>query len=178
MNLAIHLSLLYSKMAKAKGKNIILGILVLIVWGLIAVKILSYFKNGDSVEITEINPIKSAGIKISQDRFTIDASYSDPFLKSIKLSENKNRSVQPYNDYQENYQPTTIQVNWPEISYGGIVESSDKSRKVGLLKIDKSDFLIKEQDSIKNIKVLNIYKDSILLRNSSMVKSFSIKKEK
>ena len=162
-------------MAKTKGKNVLLGVLVVFVWGLIAYRILSYFKKVESIDLPQATSLKSAGIKVANDRFKIDASYADPFLKEIKMKTSNNRSIQSFNEYPENYQETLIQVRWPEVSYGGIVESSDKSHKVGLLKIGTSNFLIRQQDSVMGVRVLNIYKDSIHLRYSNSIKTYTTK---
>jgi hypothetical protein len=164
-------------MAKTKGKNIILGILVIFVWGLIAYKVLSYFKDGSNIELPNSNPIKSAGIKVKKEKFRIDASYSDPFLKEVKVKSSSTRGNQGYNDYQ-GYQPTKVQVNWPEIVYGGIIETTDKNSRIGLLKIKNSNFLVKTQDSVMNVRVLYVYKDSINLRYSNEVKTYTTKLNK
>lgn len=164
-------------MSKPKGKNIILGILVIFVWGLIAYKVLSYFNGNSNIQLPDANPIKSAGIKVKKETFKINASYSDPFLKEVKVKNSNSRGIQGYNDYQD-YQPAKVQVSWPEIVYSGIIETTDKNNRIGLLKIKGSNFLVKNQDSVMNIRVLWVYKDSINLRYSNEVKTYTTKLSK
>lgn len=164
-------------MSKPKSKNIILGILVIFVWGLIGYKVLSYLTDNSNIELPNVNPVKNAGIKVKKETFRINASYSDPFVREVKVKPSPARTVQGYNEYQ-NYQPALVQVTWPEIIYGGIIETTDKNRRIGLLKLSGSNFLVKNQDSIMNIRVLGVYKDSISLRYSNEVKTFTTKSGK
>ncbi len=164
-------------MSKSKGKNIILGILVIFVWGLIGYKVLSYFNDSSNLDLPNVNPVKSAGIKVKKEKFRIDASYSDPFLKEVKVKTSNTRNTQNYNEYT-NYQTANIQVSWPAIVYSGIIETTDKNNRIGLLKINNSNFLVKNQDSLMNVRVISVYKDSISLRYSNEIKTFTTKLSK
>jgi hypothetical protein len=158
-------------MAGSKSKNIILGVVVVAVWGAIAYKIVSYFNKSNVVEIPSTNVFKTAGIKVKKDKFTVDASYRDPFLNEIK-----EKKVKPDPNSFDALQRAKQQVKWPEIKYNGIIETSSKDKKVGLMQIDKKVYLINEGDSTAKITVIRMYKDSLRLKFSNEVKVYPLQK--
>jgi len=161
----------------ASSKNIILGIVVVAVWGVIAFKILSYFSKSSIVELPTSNAFKTAGIKLKKEKFKLDASYTDPFLKDIKEMVIQ-QTLSPMNvGNRVEFQPLKSNVLWPEVKFCGIVETSTKEKKIGLLQVDKRNFLISEGDSIVSVKVIKIYKDSLRLKFSNEEKSYLIQKK-
>lgn len=161
-------------MANSKGKNIILGVVVIAVWGAIAFKIISYFNKSNIVELPASNVFKTAGIKVKKDKFKIDASYRDPFLIEVK----EKISKPDINSRDFEFQNAKPQVRWPEIKYSGVIETSNKIKKVGLLQVNKRDFLVSEGDTTSKLTVIKIFKDSLRLKYSNEEKVFQIQKIK
>jgi len=155
----------------ANSKNIILGVVVIAVWGAITFKIVSYFNKSSVVELPTTNVFKTAGIKVKKDKFTLDASYRDPFLNEIK-----EKTVRPDNSRDFDFKKTKPQVKWPDIKFNGIIEATNKTKKVGLLEINKRVFLINEGDSASKITVIRMYKDSLRLKFSNEFKVYPIQK--
>lgn len=158
-------------MAGGSSKNIILGIIVVAVWGAIGYKIVSYFNKSKVVELPTTNVFKTAGIKVKRDKFNLDASYRDPFLNEIK-----EKIVKSEPNSFDDFQRTKKQAKWPEIKFNGIVETSSKDKKVGLLQVDKKVYLINEGDSTAKITVIRMYKDSLRLKYSDEVKVYPLQK--
>lgn len=157
-------------MAGNKSKNIVLGLIVIIVWGAIAFKVVSYFSKSSIVELPTTNVFRTAGIKVKREKFTLDASYRDPFLNEVK-----EKIVKPDQSRDFDFQ-IKPQVRWPEIKYNGVIEATNKTKKVGLLQINKKVFLINDGDSVSKITVLSMYKDSLRLMFSNEVKVFPLQK--
>lgn len=157
-------------MASSK-KNIILGVAVLAVWGSIGYKIVSSLQKSSVVDLPSTNVFKTAGIKVKKENFSIDASYRDPFLNEVK-----ERVVKPTSDDIFS-QKTKPQVRWPEIKYNGLVETSTKSKKVGLLQVNKKVFLVNDRDTTAKLQVVEIYKDSIRLKFSNEEKCYLLQKK-
>ena len=158
-------------MSSSKIKNIVLSVIVIAVWGVIAFKIVSYFKNSSVVELPTPNVFKTAGIKVKRDKFTLDASYRDPFLNEMK-----EKTLKPDQNRDFDFQKSKPQIKWPEIKFNGIIETSSKIKKVGLLQVDKRAYLINEGDSVVKISVVKIYKDSLRLKYSNEVKVYPLQK--
>ncbi|MHC1705777.1 MAG: hypothetical protein AB9846_17885 [Tenuifilaceae bacterium] len=156
----------------SKNKNIILGVVVIAIWGLIAFKIVSYFNSTSKVELPATNVFKTAGIKVKREKYTIDATYRDPFLNEVK--EKIVKSDQNLRDVS--FQVSKPPVKWPDIKYNGIIESTNKSKRVGLLQINKKVFLVNEGDSTARVIVIAMYKDSLRLKYDKEVKVFPIQK--
>ena len=150
-----------------------MGIVVIAVWGAIGYKIFTYFSKSNVVALPTTNVFKTAGIKVKKEKFKLDASYNDPFLKEIK--ERVIQPMQPIGNRVE-FQSLKPQVKWPEIKYSGVVETSNKEKRVGLLQVDKKDFLISSGDSIARLKVIKIYKDSLRLKFSNEEKTYPLHK--
>lgn len=160
-------------MSNSRNKNIILGIIVIAVWGAIAFKIVSYFNKSSVVELPTTNVFKTAGIKVKKEKFKIEASYRDPFLNEVK-----ERITKPdINSRDFDLQYSKPQVRWPEVKYNGLIETSNKTKKIGLIQVNKRDFLISEGDSAAKLTVIKIYKDSLRLKYSSEEKVFQIQKK-
>ena len=155
----------------SKNRNIILGAVVIAVWGLIAFKIVSYFKSSSVVELPATNVFKSAGIKVKRERFALDASYRDPFLNEIKVKTSKS---DPYRQIEQ--VSTKKQVKWPDIRFNGIIESSAKDKKVGILQIDKRVYLVNVGDSAAKVAVIGMFKDSLRLKYSNEIKVYPLQK--
>jgi sulfite reductase beta subunit-like hemoprotein len=158
-------------MSSSKNKNIVLGVIVIAVWGLIAFKILSYLKSTSIVELPITNVFKTAGIKVKREKFTIDASYRDPFLNEIE-----EKAAKQFKNRELDFQRSKPQIKWPEIKYNGIIETSSKDKKVGLLQVNKRVYLVNIGDSAARMTVIAMYKDSLRLKYSNEVKVYPLQK--
>lgn len=157
----------------AKGKNIVLGVVVVAVWGVIAFKIISYLNKSNVVELPTSNAFKTAGIKVKREKFKLDEPYRDPFLNEIKEKIAKPEQ----NSYRDiDFQIAKPQVKWPDIKFNGVIEATNKTKKVGLLQVNKKVFIVNDGDSADLISVVKMYKDSIRLKLSNEVKVYSLQK--
>jgi len=147
-----------------KKLNILLIPLALILWILIALKIIS---------LTRPQQVDSYIIKPEYDKVrpdeTVDTlklllNYSDPFslnrntpLKPvIKVTESKNSSKKFFDKKPENPIPSVL--------YMGTISSGKNSKNSALLVVNGKSVLLSPNDTISGIKVLQCWTDSILLK--------------
>jgi len=159
-----------------RHKEIVLGLLVVVVWGGIGYKVISFLGEDSPNEVlTQFFAYEKSGISVSKNMFSIDANYADPFLKSMEVE-----SLEPYTEPSPEFQPAEYSsfsvIKWPEIGFSGIIQTSDKTKKFGMVKVFGNDYFIKEQDTIMGIRVLAIYRDSIKLEYSDSIKVYSTQK--
>jgi hypothetical protein len=154
-----------------KYKNYALGALVLFIWGFIILKIVSHFKTDSYEQVIGSQTSIAAGFKVTKENFIIDGKYPDPFLKNIK-----HKIVKQQSDFsgdvflQKNMAESSF---WPAITYWGVVETSDKKRRLGIISIDNQHYLVNEQDSVMLVKVLKLYADSIRVRFDNQERSIT-----
>jgi hypothetical protein len=174
---------------KNKKLQYILIPVVLLVWGLIIYRVVDFTKQDDPIEpetISTIQPNQNKGT--IQDTFSLYANYRDPFLKNVRYSRPR-YTKKTTSTKKEEPQKTTKKtesnialrrdilenIRWPEIKYGGIVQNSQSGEKVGLMEVDKREFLIRKNDSVQRIFIKDIYKDSVIVIYKETHKTFVTK---
>ncbi len=155
---------------KNKKLTYILLPVVIFIWGLIIYRIID-FKKEKNIPIHNRNITLTDTIKENTSQYRLMVNYSDPFLKHTYIAEKPKEEVQVFeppkrNIVRQNRQPVRNNirrnVRWPEIIYRGMVSDSSK-RIIGLLEIDKKNFLIEKGNVINDINVLNLQEDSLVL---------------
>jgi hypothetical protein len=148
-----------------KKKKIIYLMLpvVILVWGFVFYQLYSYFfskpKIANQETIYQINEDE-----IKRDTFSIVANYRDPFL-GTKASIN-NEAIKT-NNYTSNKTVTGSKVTtelWPSIEYHGMIKNNNSNKRVGIIKIDGKEFLVKEGDEKYDVKIIQIDKEEIKVR--------------
>jgi len=158
---------------KNKRLIYILAPLVLLIWGLIFYKIFTHF--GDDQNKTMVNPDQTNTNKkqLPRDTFTIIANYRDPFL-----GRNNQPALHSSQDHILNNQtglsrkPTPAPEIIPEIKYCGIIANPKNKRKVGLLRMNNKELLVKEGDSYNELKIIRLFNDSVKIMYNKTKKTF------
>lgn len=138
----LYLVLLLNKMKNKKNIFFLLP-MVLMIWGGVIYQFFSIAspKENPKETITGFN-IKPLQIK-ERKNISIDVNYRDPFLGKMYV-EQKKSIVTPQKA------PKIIEiVNWPTITYKGLISDSKKKNKVFLIIIDGETFYMKKGD-LKN----------------------------
>lgn len=135
--------------------------LVLGIWGAIGWQVYAAMKGDDAMAVNDIitGPIAETH-SVIHDTFTLLLDYRDPFLdKSIKkappISTNRNNTA------PKNSEPVVAKVQWPAISYSGLVRQPNSDRMVGFLSVNGKTYFVKSGDVIDPISVGKITRDSV-----------------
>lgn len=135
---------------------------VIVIWGIILFRVIS-LKN--TPNRTAPNPHTQNAIvhEYTKDSFSINNSYADPFLTKTSVFVNKEKITHKVVGKTElkKQEPKPV-INWPTIYYKGLITSKEK--KIGLLDLDKRNYIISLKDTVNDIIVQYIDNDSIVLK--------------
>ncbi len=150
-------------------KYILIGGVVFI-WGLIIYKII----DATGEEVVPVKPSVNYNVKDMEfEKFTLNADYPDPFLPdattvfdSVKTPGIPQPPVQ---------QSETPKPDLSFIEYHGMINNPLKRVKVGMIKLNGKELLVKEKEEIGEVSITKIGKDvlSIFFRGQS----YRIRKE-
>lgn len=153
-----------------KTKTILLIVIAILVWGYSALKWINYYQlSNDSVVVESYAPTPQvSSLKLKpKNKKTLKLDYRDPFLNASKknrVQRNQNsKSQQIFNNNKVNKQKINLPksepiLKWPKMVFSGIINN-----KLGLLKIEGKDYIVKEGDVKEGIKVNNITKEKIIV---------------
>lgn len=174
---------------KNKKLQYILIPVVLVVWGLIIYRVLDFSRQDtpdDPSTVSTLQPNKNNNSV--QDTFSLHANYRDPFLKHARYTGYKYRKTNASNQKtgkkkEKKKTETNIalrreileNIRWPDIKYGGIVQNTRSGEEVGLIEIDKQEFLIRENDSVQKVFIKGLHKDSVIVTYKKTRKTFVTK---
>lgn len=147
---------------------------VLLTWGMIIYKIVSYTKSEvDTVGQKKNTPAKTG--YVAKDTFELYLNYNDPFLGHnadfFNPPKKKEEEKKPEKKEKKAQGPFHM-IRWPKIEYLGIAQNKKDSNKVIVLTINKKEYLVKEHDEIEDITLEKIYHDSIVLQLNDQNKTF------
>ena len=142
-------------MLKDKRMIYLLLTLVITIWGLVFYKIYSNF--GEKKRVEKNMPLTAVKVDNAQGDsiFTLSLDYPDPFLKGSEQS-----TIAPILTVIQKIRNIQV-VNWPLIEYHGLLTSKNES--MGLLKVQRSDLLVKLGKVYFEVKIRAITIDSIFL---------------
>jgi len=140
--------------------------LVLMIWGYVAFRFLSYGVDDQDIEPIRVSEIIAEDREINQ-KPTLELSYRDPFLKNYKRA-NKNRSVA--NPKTTKTKVTTVK--WDKIVYNGFMKNAKTSKKIALMNIEGKVVLGEKSFEFKGIEIVKILEDSVLLKKETSTKWF------
>lgn len=147
---------------KNKKLIYILVPLAILVWGVIFYKVFMSMEDKGTPSLLSYNAnLKSA--KKDVDTFVLVANYRDPFLSGQAVLSNHPSFGGSAGNRQNvlSIKPTPIP---PDVRYFGLIASPKNKNKIGLIKIQGYDFLLKEGELTKaDIKVLKLFKDSVIV---------------
>lgn len=143
---------------KNKAKTYLLLVAVLGIWGTIAYKIVNGI-SPDEPQVSEktfevaFNPKPQKAI----DTFSISVIERDPFLGTLSVSK---KTVKP-NRITESAKPDEA---IPDITYGGLIQKQGSKSKVFVVNINNQQHLLKQGQSVNDVKLINGNKMSITIR--------------
>lgn len=145
---------------KNKKTLYILLPLVIVIWGLIIWKLVSYTKE-DSVTSNQKWTQETAEVSDSLE-YVIIANYSDPFLRNKSSAYIQPQKQTRITGITETRVKSLVTTNTkPDITYKGQIKSTTRTTAI-VLKNDKT-FLLSEGSILNDIKIVRIYPDSILV---------------
>ncbi|WP_396146022.1 hypothetical protein [Flavobacterium sp.] len=132
-------------------KNIyILLPIVLLIWGAVLYQFFTFTSDDEQLIPNAEIGIKPFNIK-DKDTFNISISKRDPFLGSISSSENSNKVKKAITTHKAPKIKEEIQ--WPEVSYKGIVSDNKEKVKVYMLIINGKTYLMKKGEQQEGVKL-------------------------
>ena len=139
---------------KTKTKTYVLLTLVLGIWGVIGYRILSAV-NPTKPEIVQNNTVISFNPKMrtESDTFSIKTANRDPFLGTLLI---KKKPI------TQNLKPKTT-IIWKPIIYHGNVSNQKGKAKVFIISIDNQQYLMKQGQTLNEIKLISGNNKSVLL---------------
>jgi len=143
---------------KNKKSIYILLPVVLIIWGLILYRFLSFSGATTIEEATSYNyAVKPLAVK-PRDSFVINVNYRDPFLGKMYVpAGSKSRNSGRGRKKLTAAEP----LQWPTIVYKGIVSDTKNKKKVFMVIINGTTFLMSEKDKEQEINLKNGNRDFI-----------------
>jgi len=149
--------------------------LVLLVWGIVFSQLFSYFYSDPILATQEINQIINID-EIKEDTFSIVAAYRDPFLgRKTKSYRNNTSASAPQQSASRGGVKKSIPAEkpWPLMSYNGMIKNNNSDRKVGIVKINEKEYLVKSGDVIGEVSILTIEKKAIKVRFQKETKTIT-----
>ena len=152
-----------------KKLNIVLVAALLLIWGLVMYKL--FWKEADSSAIEEADFMMATENLESAvpDTIILDLSYRDPFLGKAprKAKKHVSRSTPQTTSVRKDKKKIVKHINqpeavkWPSITYSGMIENSNDSRKVAIVNIDNQSHLLAPGDTANQIMLASMNRDSI-----------------
>jgi len=155
---------------KNKKLTYILVPLVIIIWGGIFYRVFMYLNKTPDINPQTVSRSIENVSKEEIDTFSIIADYRDPFLdRKIKhepspvIQKTMSEEKHTKNNVIQKKNRTEKRIKWPEIRYGGLVQNPKSGNKVGLVKINGKDHLVKAGEIINDITVNSVFDDSVVV---------------
>ena len=147
--------------------------LVVIVWGFVFYQLSSSFLSTPNYAKKET--LQKINIdEIKRDTFSIVANYRDPFLGTATSSNRSNGSLTKKTSNKPKIK-TEVKAEkpWPIITYKGMIKNNNSEKRVGIIKIDGKEYLVKEGDLLKDLKIIEISKQLIKVNFQKESKSIT-----
>lgn len=125
------------------------------------------------VNFIDINTRPEQTEKEIIDTFSINAKYSDPFLRNQlaqrNKSENKNSEKTSTQKVQKPKQEERIL--WPNVIYKGLVENSNEASSSALIIVNGLNHIISKGEIIQGMELIFLNSDSIQLKMQNSTKT-------
>jgi hypothetical protein len=149
-------------MKKKKIMYIMLPIVV-VVWGFVFYQLFSSFFTSPNYAKEKKEQLINID-EIKKDSFVIVADYRDPFLgKGVRSKGTNNAS--------SNKKRRTVKISqakaeqpWPSVAYNGMIKNNNSDRRVGIVKVNGKEYLVKEKDVVNEVTILSINKNTVNVR--------------
>ncbi|GET22011.1 hypothetical protein [Prolixibacter denitrificans] len=159
-------------MLKNKKLIYLLLPLVLLIWGLIFYRIYTNLHGKQVNSSFRKQVTKEIDVSNNEEKPELSLNYPDPFLKSVS-----GKTVEKQAGNQRSNSQSQA-VNWPMITYRGMVRGEKSKAKVmGFLCVGTKDLLVHKGDVANELTVLRIAKDSIQLENRGEKRWFRVREK-
>ena len=149
-------------MKKKKTLYIMLPIVVT-VWGFVFYQLFASFFSTPNYATEKAEQIINIE-EIKEDTFLIIADYRDPFLgKKVRLKKTNYTSSNVKKSSVKKSQVKTER-SWPSITYNGMIKNNNSDRRVGIVKVNGKEYLVKEKDVVNEVAILSIGKNTVSVR--------------
>lgn len=141
-------------MLKSKTSLYILLPLVVIIWGIVIYRVVGAVS--EEPETIENIPVVSKGEikRIEKDTFSLVSINHDPFLGHYY------KTAVPV---EKKKIPSETKIEWPAVTYLGLVSDSGKSSKIHILQINGKQFLMEKGNSAEGIKIIGSRSNEVIL---------------
>lgn len=145
-----------------KNKKLLYGMIFLIalVWGIVFYQLFSYMFSKETYALPEEKSIINIE-EIRRDTFSIVANYRDPFLGKKALNQMNYAKKKGVGKKKKVVVPPKAEKPWPTISYSGMIKNNNKDRRVGIVKINGKEYLVKKNDVIYDVTFMEITKEAV-----------------
>jgi len=149
-------------------KNIkILLPLVIIIWGLLIYNIYdAFYPESPSISKNKSKKYKAPKVK-EKDTFSLLPIKNDPFLGTMYQKSKRQQT-------NTNIKKVNQNINWPTITYQGIVSDKNAKSNVYIVNLNGMQYLLKKGDTIQNIKVLKSSSNTLRIQFKGQTKDFPI----
>ena len=154
---------------KKQTKTYLLLVVVLIIWGLIAYKIIS----GLSPENTEDLPVESKTVAFNPtnthkiDTFSVVIMKRDPFLGTLL--------IKPKKEIIQSSKPIPKKIDWPSITYQGLVsKTASQQERVFVLTVNQKQYLARKGQTIEEVTLINGDENKLTLSYKNQTKTIEL----
>lgn len=141
-------------------------IVVALIWGTIIYKFIFYQDDTTSTDIQYKEQLNKEDKKQMKDTFTLKCNYRDPFLSKTvaQYSEPKKQQSGNIKVIKPVINPVVKTVPWPDLKYCGLIQNLNSTNKTGLLRINKKEYVVTENQIVKELSIVKIYTDSLTVQ--------------
>ncbi len=141
-------------MKSKRNQYLLLG-LVLLIWGVVLWKFVSFADNTE-VNIAPISVGNAArALDETEKNYTFHLNYRDPFLKASRMAETPEPSLQPVAPNPRRF------IRLPEVKYYGLVSAGQQ--KTGIMQMQQKSTMIKEGEEVGPYKILKMSQEQLTL---------------
>lgn len=158
---------------KNKKTNILLIGATIVVWILIILRITGYTKPDISIDESVSNVAANTNVIKPMDTLELILDYKDPFLEkkiSIKTGNTVTSKISKPSSKLTRTKKGKPIVKWPNIIYGGMIESENNGEVLGIFTLDNKKHILPENATIDNILILSIEEGSIIVSFNNEIK--------
>ena len=160
---------------KNKKSTYLLGLLVLVVWGMIFYRFFNAIGDNPGSITSPSVKIKEPydDYTIPKDTIRLPSGYRDPF--GLTKAKDTTRVISPKNP-KMNIQVTAIPaINWGEIRYLGYIRNPGSRKLIAIMHIHGVEVMMSEGESAENVRLLRNLRDSIQVNYRGRTKYITIK---
>ncbi len=143
---------------------------VIIIWGIIAYKIIIGLNSDDNIMPADFSTKQTNKVRQeTSNNYTLIASYRDPFLGIVQ----KTTSVINHDTIKRNIiKPIQkTEILFPNIVFFGCIKNKMSNKEFAIIKVDGKERTMGIGESEQGIEIKKIYKDSIVISFNNVLKT-------